>query len=37
MNCDPKALMEAAKCFRCIPRGSLKEVMIYLLCQWANK
>lgn len=37
MNCDPKTLVESAKCFRCIPNGMSKQVMIYLLCQWANK
>jgi hypothetical protein len=37
MTCDPNTLMEAAKCFRCIPKGMTKEVMIYLLCQWLKK
>ena len=32
MTCDPKALAEAAKCFTCIPKGKLRQVMIYLLC-----
>ena len=36
MNCDPNALMEAAKCFKCIPRKSQREVLIYLFCQLAN-
>lgn len=36
MNCDPNALMEAAKCFRCIPAGEQAAIQIYLLCQWAN-
>lgn len=35
-TCDPNELMESAKCFRCIPKRALKEVMIYLLCQWAG-
>ena len=35
-NCDPNALMEAAKCFKCIPRKSLREILIYLFCQLAN-
>ena len=35
-NCDPNALMEAAKCFKCIPRKSQREVLIYLFCQLAN-
>lgn len=37
MNCDPKTLMDAAKCLRCVPKGSLREVMIYLLCAWLKK
>lgn len=36
MNCDPKALIEAAKCFRCIPHSRVNNIAIYLLCQWAN-
>lgn len=36
VSCQPKDLLEAAKCV-CIPKGKLREVMIYLLCQWANK
>lgn len=36
ISCDPNDLMAAAKCYRCIPKGSLQEVMIYLICQWAN-
>lgn len=36
MNCDPNTLMAAAKCFKCIPRGTIPEVQISLLCQWAN-
>ena len=35
-SCDPNALMEVARCFRCLPRGSLLEVQVGLLCQWAN-
>jgi hypothetical protein len=30
-------LMEEAKCFRCIPGGEIRSVMIYLLTQWAKK
>lgn len=26
--------MESARCFKCIPRGELKSVLIYLTCQW---
>jgi hypothetical protein len=37
VNCDPQSLITAASCFRCLPKGSLKEVWIYLACQWANK
>lgn len=33
MNCDPTSLMAAAKCYRCIPAGALKEVQLYLLCK----
>ncbi len=36
MNCDPSELIEAAKCFRCIPNGQQGSVQIFLLCQWAN-
>jgi hypothetical protein len=36
MNCDPNALMQAAACYRCIPAGSLPEVITSLTCQWAN-
>jgi hypothetical protein len=36
VNCDPKALLEAAKCLRCIPKGAFGGIDIYLLCQWAS-
>lgn len=36
MNCDPQSLITSASCLRCVPRGTLREVMIYLLCQWAS-
>lgn len=36
MNCDPSALMEAAKCYQCISPGHRGAVMVYLECQWAN-
>lgn len=36
MSCDPNYLMEQSKCFKCIPKGMQREVMISLLCQWAN-
>jgi hypothetical protein len=37
MDCDPQALIDAARCFRCIRPKVLREVMIYLLCQWATQ
>lgn len=36
MNCDPNALLAAARCFSCIPKGKLREVIVYLFCQWEN-
>ena len=36
MNCDPQSLITAASCYRCIAKGMLPEVQIYLLCQWAQ-
>lgn len=36
IDCDPNALMQAAKCFSCIPKGSQEEVMVYLLAQIAG-
>lgn len=36
MNCDPNALMAAARCVRCIPSGMLPEVQLYLICKWAG-
>lgn len=29
--------MSAAVCFRCLPKGMVRQVWTYLLCQWANK
>lgn len=37
MNCDPNALMAAAACFKCIPRGELRAVWIALVQQWAER
>lgn len=37
IDCDPDALVEAAKCFRCIPEGMTLEVWIYLICQWLER
>lgn len=31
VDCDPNALQEAAKCFKCIPQGAQAEVQTYLL------
>lgn len=36
-DCSPTALLEASKCFRCLPRGLLFSSRTDLLCQWANK
>lgn len=37
ISCDPAAIVKAAKCFPCVPRGSRRWVRAYLLCQFANK
>lgn len=34
--CDPASLLEAARCFSCIPAGMLASVGTNLLCQFAN-
>ena len=31
ISCDPNDLMEAAKCFSCVPRGMQPAVQTYLL------
>lgn len=36
ISCDPNALLDASKCFKCIPSGTQSEVMIYLLQQIAG-
>lgn len=36
MNCDPNALGRLASCYRCIPAGIKKEVIIYLLAEIAG-
>lgn len=36
INCDPAALVAAAKCFDCIPHRMQKAVELYLLAQMAN-
>lgn len=36
VNCDPAALVAAAKCFQCIPPGMEKPVELYLLAQAAS-
>lgn len=33
ISCEPNDLLEAAKCFKCIPSGMQPEVIIYLLNQ----
>ena len=33
VNCDPNALLEAAKCFKCIPVGMQNPILIYLLSE----
>lgn len=32
MNCDPNTLIQAARCFKCIPNGMLGEVQILEAC-----
>lgn len=36
MNCDPSSLLEAARCFSCIPKGMQENVSLYLLCRVAQ-
>lgn len=36
VNCDPAALVAAAKCFECIPHKMQKAVELYLLAIAAN-
>lgn len=31
VSCDPNDLLQAAKCFKCIPEGTQAEVQTYLL------
>jgi hypothetical protein len=33
ISCEPNDLIEASKCFKCIPTGTQNEVIIYLLNQ----
>lgn len=35
-SCDPSALAQAASCFQCLPKGALRRVILYLLCQQSN-
>ena len=35
MDCTPEAVIPLAQCTRCLD-GMQDEVMIYLLCAWAN-
>lgn len=37
VNCDPTALIQAARCFRCSIGIANQWIKDYLLCQWANK
>lgn len=37
MNCTPQALLQAAACYRCIPKPVMRSTMISLLCEWANQ
>lgn len=34
--CSASALMAAARCFKCIPRGSQKEAQLVALCVWSG-
>ena len=36
MNCDPKALVAAARCYACVPKPMQQAVLIYLLMKWAS-
>jgi hypothetical protein len=35
-ECDPEALLEAAKCFACLNTFELDAILTWELCQWAN-
>jgi hypothetical protein len=35
MNCDPKAISEAAACYCNLSSKQMQAIIIYLLCQWA--
>lgn len=36
MDCNPKALLAAAKCYQCLPKNVWQSAIISLLCEWAN-
>ena len=36
LNCDPNALAQLAKCFKCLSPATLEEIQTFLLCQIAN-
>jgi len=36
ISCDPNDLAALARCFKCLPPGTLTEVQTYLLCQILN-
>lgn len=36
ITCEPNALLDDARCLRCIPPGELNKIRTYLLCQLAT-
>lgn len=36
ITCTPENLVEQAKCLNC-SQGPMNDMIVYLLCQWANK
>lgn len=36
MPTDPNVLMEAARCYKCIPPGLQRSILIFLIAQWAQ-
>lgn len=37
ISCDTNSLLDASRCFRCIPPGMRPAVNTYLMAEWANK
>lgn len=37
VNCNPSDLVNAARCFSCIPKSARRAVRAYLLCNFANR